>query len=317
LIAESALNDTRLIRPRELGGFGLDAQWNDDFHHSLHTVLTDERSGYYRDFDGLEDLATAWREGYVYSGRYSRYRLRTHGNASRNVPARRFVVFAQNHDQVGNRLAGDRLSATVSFEKVKRAAGLVLLSPFVPLIFMGEEYGETAPFQYFVSHSDPGLIQAVREGRRKEFSAFEWGDEPPDPQDEDTFLRSRLNRSLKAEGRHAVLFGFHRELLGLRAQCPALANPGKKKMTVESDRRRNLLFVRRWGDDFEAALVFHFSETLETLRLDLPEGRWRKRLDSTESRWMGPGSGVPDMLDAGGPIEVETAPHCVLVFTRE
>jgi maltooligosyltrehalose trehalohydrolase len=157
LIAESALNDTRVIRSREFGGYGLDAQWNDDFHHALHTVLTGERMGYYRDFGRLQDLAKALLEGFVYSGEYSPYRRRRHGNSSRDIPAHRFVVFSQNHDQVGNRMRGERLSELVCFERTKLAAGVMTLSPFIPLLFMGEEYGETAPFQYFVSHSDPDL----------------------------------------------------------------------------------------------------------------------------------------------------------------
>ncbi len=196
-IAESALNDTRIIRPRELGGFALDAQWNDDFHHALHALLTGEQTGYYQDFGRLHQLARAWRRGFVYDGQYSGYRQRAHGNSSRNIPAQQLVVFAQNHDQIGNRMLGERLSRLVSFEDLKLAAGLVLLSPFIPLLFMGEEYGETAPFQYFIDHSDPELVNAVREGRRREFAAFGWEEEPPDPQDEATFLRSKLDRSLR------------------------------------------------------------------------------------------------------------------------
>jgi maltooligosyltrehalose trehalohydrolase len=170
VIAESDLNDVRLVSSPELGGYGLDAQWNDDFHHALHTLLTGERTGYYEDFGRIQDLAKAFAEGFVYSGAYSPARRRRHGNTSKDLAADRFVVCAQNHDQVGNRLKGDRLSALVSFEGLKLAAAVVLLSPFIPLLFMGEEYGETAPFPYFVSHSDPDLIEVVRRGRRAEFA---------------------------------------------------------------------------------------------------------------------------------------------------
>ncbi|MFZ0132692.1 MAG: malto-oligosyltrehalose trehalohydrolase [Desulfobacterales bacterium] len=317
LIAESALNDTRIIRPREVGGFGLDAQWNDDFHHSLRTALTDERSGYYRDYNGLENLAKAWREGYVYSGGYSAFRQRAFGNSSRNVPARQLVVFAQNHDQVGNRMLGERLSELVSFEKQKLAAGLVLLSPFVPLIFMGEEYGETAPFLYFVSHGDPGLVQAVREGRRREIEAFGWQEEPPDPQAEGTFDKSRLNRSLLQEDRHRTLHDFYRELLGLRARTSALANLSKKNMTVTCDRRQNLLLARRRFAADEAYLIFNFNDQPQSVAIDLPQGRWRKEIDSADTRWMGPGSDVPDELQVSGPMEVRVVAHCVVVLTRD
>jgi maltooligosyltrehalose trehalohydrolase len=317
LIAESALNDTRIIRPRELGGFNLDAQWNDDFHHSLHTALTGEGDGYYRDFNGLEDLARAWRDGYVYTGQYSPYRRRSHGNPSRNVPARRLVVFSQNHDQVGNRAQGERLAALVSFEKQKQAAGLVLLSPFVPLIFMGEEYGETAPFLYFVSHADPDLVQAVREGRRREFAAFAWRADPPDPQDERTFLRSKLNRRLQEGGSHRVLRDFYRELLRLRSGVPALSQLSKKDMTVRCDRSRRVLWVRRRFGGAEAALVFTFNTDPVEIALDLPPGTWRKRIDSADTRWEGPGSRLPDTVQVHGDLIFAAAPHSALLLTAD
>ncbi len=319
LIAESALNDTRIVRPRELGGFSLDAQWNDDFHHSLHTALTDERSGYYRDFGGLEDLAAAWREGYVYSGQYSKFLQRAHGNSSRSIPARQLVVFAQNHDQVGNRMVGDRLQAMISFEKQKLAAALVLLSPFIPLIFMGEEYGETAPFLYFVSHTDPDLVEAVRKGRAREFQAFDWQEKPPDPQDEQTFLRSKLNMDLRTDGHHQTLYEFYRELLGMRVNIPALANLSKKEMTVTCDRQQNLLTARRRFGTDEACLIFNFNDGPKTITVALPEGRWTRRIDSGDCRWGGPGSGVPETLQANGPAvpaPLDAAAWSVVVFLQ-
>jgi maltooligosyltrehalose trehalohydrolase len=316
LIAESALNDTRIVRPRELGGFALDAQWNDDFHHCLHTVLTGEHSGYYKDYGGLEDLAVAWEEGFVYSGRYSAFRQRAHGNSSRNVPAGQLVVCSQNHDQVGNRIQGERLGQLVSFEKQKLAAALVLLSPFIPLIFMGEEYGETAPFLYFVSHGDPDLVQAVREGRKREFAAFEWAQEPPDPQDEQTFGRSQLNHDLRREGRHRVLYDFYRELLRLRNGLAPLANLSKKSMTVTADRLQNLLQVRRWHRDESACLIFHFHGEPSVIRILLPDGDWHRELDSGEPRWEGPGSKIPEHLHATGAVELTPAPWSVTVFRR-
>ena len=154
---------------------------------ALRTLLTGERTGYYEDYGEFAQLVKAYREGFAYSGEYSRFRRRRHGSVVTRYPADRFVVFAQNHDQVGNRLLGDRLSQAVSFEALKLAAGLVILSPFIPLLFMGEEYAETAPFPYFISHSDPELIEAVRRGRRAEFAAFGWQGETPDPQDAKDF----------------------------------------------------------------------------------------------------------------------------------
>src|SRR5947208_6693749 len=205
VIAESALNDTRIIRPSELGGYGLDAQWNDDFHHSLHTLLTKEHEGYYVDFGDFQHMAQAFSEGFVYSGHYSVNRGRRHGNSSRGVLSVKFVVFAQNHDQIGNRMLGERLSHLVSFEACKLASGLVLLSPFVPLLFMGDEYGEEAPFPFFVSFSDPALAAKVRGGRISDFASFEWAGRPPDPGDESTFESARLHHELASSGRHRLL----------------------------------------------------------------------------------------------------------------
>ncbi len=168
-IAESSLNDSRLINPKELGGFGIDAQWSDDFHHALRTELTEERSGYYVDYHGFPDIAKAYRDGFVQDGRYSQYRGRRHGNSVRHLDPMKLVVCSQNHDQVGNRLLGKRLTELISFEQQKLAAAAVILSPYQPMLFMGEEYGEPARFQFFVSHTDPDLIEAVRNGRKQEF----------------------------------------------------------------------------------------------------------------------------------------------------
>jgi maltooligosyltrehalose trehalohydrolase len=313
---ESAANDARLIRSRELGGYGLDAQWNDDFHHTLHVLLTGEQTGYYQDFGGLQQLVKAFREGFVYSGGYSAYRRCRHGTSSRNIPAPRLVVFAQNHDQVGNRMLGERLSQLVSFEGLKLAAGIVLLSPFVPLLFMGEEYGETAPFQYFTSHSDPVLVEAVQRGRREEFAAFQWQGEPPDPQDKATFLRAKLNHHLRREGHHRVLLEFYRELIRLRKAVPSLAYLSKDALDVVGYEKAKVLFLRRWSDGDEAVAVFHFGKSPTSLILPLPAGRWHKRLDSAEERWNGPGSQAPAVLASEGEVDLSLYPQSFVLFIR-
>jgi maltooligosyltrehalose trehalohydrolase len=297
LIPESDLNDVRAISPREKGGVGLDAQWNDDFHHALHALLTGERKGYYRDFGSLEDLAKAHAEGFVYSGQYSGFRRRRHGSSSRDIPAWRLVVFSQNHDQVGNRAGGERLSRLVSFEALKLAAGIVLLSPFLPLLFMGEEYGETAPFLYFVSHSDEPLVEAVRKGRREEFAAHRWEGEPPDPQEENTFLRSRLDPGLSGEGHHRVLREYYRELIRLRKGHPALSCLNKEAMEVSVYGKEKVLLVRRWKGLSQAAAACHFGDSVVSVQLPLPTGEWEKLLDSSEKRWGGSGSAIPEKLD--------------------
>jgi len=317
VIAESNLNDARLVRPRELGGYGLDAQWNEDFHHCLHTLLTGERIGYYQDFGEFGQLVKAFSEGFVYSGQYSPYRRCRHGSSSRDVPAQKFVVFSQNHDQVGNRMLGERLSQLVPFEGLKLAAAVVLLSPFVPLLFMGEEYGQTAPFQYFVSHSDPELVESVRRGRREEFSAFAWQGEPPDPQDEGTFLRSRLNRGLRGEGHHAVLFAFYKELFRLRKSIAALASLRKEQMEVLGYEKDQVLFLRRWSENSEVFAVFNFGDAEATIALGVTEGRWRKLLDSANERWQGKGTSIPGILQSEGEASLTLSPNSLALFAKE
>ncbi|MEW6667642.1 MAG: malto-oligosyltrehalose trehalohydrolase [Thermodesulfobacteriota bacterium] len=314
LMAESDLSDARLIRSPGAGGYGLDAHWSEDFHHALHALLTGERAGYYTDFGRVEQLAKAHREGFVFSGQYSVFRRRRHGSSSRDISPQHFVVFAQNHDQVGNRPSGDRLSRLVSFEALKLAAGAVLLSPFIPLLFMGEEYGEVAPFLYFVSHSDPNLAKAVRAGRRREMLDFGWTGEPADPQAEETFQRSRLDHELRREGRHRTLAAFYRALLRLRKSV----NPGRGTRKAWShEERKVLLLGLADGWQAERALgIYHFGEGTATLGVSFPPGAWRKRLDSAEERWGGPGSRVPAAVSGGGEILLELAPHSFSYFTR-
>jgi maltooligosyltrehalose trehalohydrolase len=316
LIAESAANDARLIRSRELGGYGLDAQWSDDFHHSLHVLLTGERTGYYQDFAGVRDLAKAFREGFVYSGQHSSYRRRRHGSPSTDIPAERFVVFSQNHDQVGNRMRGERLARLASFEALKVAAGLVLLSPFIPLLFMGEEYGEESPFQYFVSHSDPALVEAVRYGRREEFSAFGPQGAPPDPQSEETFLRSKLNHRLRQKGPHRALLEFYRQLIRLRRAMPSLTCLSKDHMEALGYEAEKVLCVRRWSDDEEVLLIFNFSQTRATVTLPVSEGVWHKRLDSAAEAAPEGGSPLPRELISDGRCILALNPMAFAVFGR-
>ena len=227
LIAESDLNDPRIVRPPERGGYDIDAQWSDDFHHAVHAVLTGERFGYYADFGGVACVAKTLTDRFVNDGCRSGFRRRRHGAPARDVPADRFVVFVQNHDQIGNRAGGERLAALVSPDALRLAAAVLLLSPYVPMLFMGEEYGETRPFLYFVSHGDPALLDAVRTGRREEFAAFGWADDVPDPAAEETFLRSRLDRASGSTALRAL----YRDLLRVRREEPAL-RPGSADCRV-------------------------------------------------------------------------------------
>ncbi|MEY2412252.1 MAG: maltooligosyltrehalose trehalohydrolase, partial [Acidobacteriaceae bacterium] len=215
LIAESDLNDSRLLKAPAHGGYDLASQWSDDFHHSLHSLLSGERAGYYSDFGDVHHLAVTMRNGWFYAGQHSNFRRRRHGNSAAGLARSKFVVCIQNHDQIGNRARGERLSELVNFETLKLAASVTVLAPFIPLLFMGEEYGEIAPFQYFTSHSDQALIEAVRKGRQEEFAAFAWEGKVPDPQDEATFRNSKLNHELKNKEPHQTLRALYRELLAI------------------------------------------------------------------------------------------------------
>jgi len=299
LIAESDLNDARIIRPRTQGGYGIHAQWSDDFHHSLHSLCACGLGGYYDDFGKLEHLATALREAFVYSWKYSKYRKRRHGNSAVDRPARQFVVCSQNHDQVGNRPHGERLSRLVCFERLKLAAATVILSPYVPLLFMGEEYGEEAPFTYFVSHGDEALIEAVREGRRRESAELHGPDaSPPDAQNPQTFLDCKLHWELRNRGSHATLRAFYRELLALRKTTPAFSNPDNKSMKVDADKTQGLLAIRRWCGGSRMLVLLNFSSKESYFTCD-ERHTARKMLDSKDEKWAGADISLPDALDDG------------------
>ena len=261
-IAESDLNDPRVITPASGYGLGFDSQWSDDFHHSLHVLLTGERDGYYASFGKVSDLARVFTTGYLYVGQYSPYRQRKYGARPATRNGAHFVVSAQNHDQIGNRMLGERLAAIVSPAKVRLAAAAIILSPFLPMLFMGEEYGETAPFQYFTSHSDEDLIAAVRKGRLEEFDDFDWHGEAPDPHDEATFQRSKL--TWKGD---ASLRQFYADLFRLRRETPALRSLDLDDVEARADDERRVLLVRR-GDVF---IGFNFSEREQTI--EIPGGK--------------------------------------------
>jgi maltooligosyltrehalose trehalohydrolase len=242
LIAESDLNDPRIVADRALGGYGMDAQWSDDFHHALHAVLTGERAGYYADFGSLAQLAKALRQAFVYDGVYSPHRRRRHGRTPAGIPPTRFLGYLQNHDQVGNRAQGERSSMLLSDGLLKVAAALVLLGPSVPMLFQGEEWGASTPFLYFTDHDDPELGKAVTEGRRREFASFGWDpEEVPDPQDPETFRRSKLRWDELVEPRHAGLLDWHRRLIALRRSLPA----GAGEVAVDFDEHARWLVLTR------------------------------------------------------------------------
>lgn len=264
-IAESDLNDPRVITPSEQLGMGFDSQWCDDFHHSLHTLLTGEADGYYEGFGRTSDLARVLTTGYLYTGQHSTYRARKYGAKPRTKDGAKFVVFAQNHDQTGNRMMGERLSNLVSHDQLRLAAAAVVLAPFLPMLFMGEEYGEKAPFQYFTSHSDQDLIEAVRKGRAEEFDDFVWEGEPPDPHDADTYQRSKLNRKLLERDEHRSLYRLYQLLFRLRRETPALRSPDLSQVETHADDERRVLLVLRGRG--QVLVAFNFGEKAQSLEL--------------------------------------------------
>jgi maltooligosyltrehalose trehalohydrolase len=246
VIAESDLNDPRLVRSREAGGYGLDAAWADEWHHALHAALTGDVSGYYEDFGPLPLLAKALRQAWVYDGIYSPHRQRVHGRPPSGLDGSQFVVFAQDHDQVGNRAAGERSSALMSDGRLRVAAALLLTSPFVPMLFEGEEWGASTPFQYFTNHTDPGLGQEVSAGRRQEFADFGWDPaDVPDPQDPATFERSRLDWAELVKEPHSGLLTWHRQLIALRRRLAEFTDPRLDRVQTAYDQDVGWLVVRR------------------------------------------------------------------------
>jgi maltooligosyltrehalose trehalohydrolase len=280
LIAESAANDPRTVTPLSDDGLGMGAQWNDDFHHSLHVALTGERTSYYCDYDGVPDLARSMDEGFVLQGTYSAFRRHRHGAPSGALSPERFVVFSQNHDQVGNRPRGDRLFSLVSPEQARLAAALVLLSPDIPLLFMGEEYGETAPFPYFVDHSDEKLNQSIREGRAREFPELAREGDLYDPVSPDTFIAARLNFSLREQGEHRDMWNHYRQLITLRHSLRALRR-SPLRHHARAWAEGNVITLVRTHE--ASAVVALFNVSAESAQAQLPsDRRWTNVLESSD-----------------------------------
>jgi maltooligosyltrehalose trehalohydrolase len=314
LIAESDLNNVRIIRPQNLGGYGLDAQWSDDFHHSLRTVLTGESGGYYADFGTCEQLAKAYQNTFVYDWQYSEFRKRYHGNDASDRQGWQFVVCIQNHDQIGNRMLGERLSDLIDFEGVKLAAGALMLSPYIPLLFMGQEYGEKSPFLYFVSHSDPELVAAVREGRKKEFTDFHLEGNYIDPQSVEAFNLSKINWEQRKEDKHQVLWQLYQKLITLRRTIPALKKLDKQNLTataIESDR---VILLHRWQEQSQIFSILNFSDRDLKLSNIIPKGKWEKILDSADLKWMGNGSDLPQQIDTEQELSIKA--HSFVVYQQ-
>lgn len=289
LMVELDLNDTRFIEPLDRQGYGMDAQWIDEFHHALRVTAGQSATGYYSDFKGITHLAKAYRDAYVYDGIYSEHRQRSFGVKTTGHPGDKFVVFSQNHDQVGNRMLGERTSSLVSVEMLKLLAASTLVSPYLPLLFMGEEYAETNPFLYFVSHGDEELIEAVRKGRKAEFAAFHNEGEAPDPQAMDTFLQSKLDWSRLKEGHHHTMFLFYQTLIALRKRSAALRGTNRGQLAVAAQEQTKTLRLDRWCGHEHALCLMNFSTIPQSISLE-SDVHWNLVLDSADIRWDGPGT---------------------------
>lgn len=287
LIAESDLNDRRVITPFDKNGYGIDAQWSDDFHHSVHTLLTGENRSYYGDFGSVGDLCKALNEGFVYSWTYSQNRKRYHGSSSKDISPEKLVVCIQNHDQVGNRMLGERLSMLVSFDGLKIGAAAMTLSPFTPMLFMGEEFAARTPFLYFISHLDENLVQLVREGRAREFAEFKWEATPPDPQAQSTFEKSKLDWDSLSKGNHGQMLDFYRTLLGLRREHPSFRSRTRIASELFGDGNSGVVVLRR-GDETKSVMLLNFSPNdVSFTAKDAGIERGRKLIDSQDERWGG------------------------------
>ena len=311
LIVELDLNDTRFINPLEEQGYGMDAQWIDEFHHALRISAGEEKTGYYSDFQGVADLAKSYRDAYVFDGQYSEHRKKFFGIKAENNPGHQFIVFSQNHDQVGNRMLGERLNELVSFEMKKVAAGAVLISPYLPMLFMGEEWIERRPFLYFVSHTDEQLAESVREGRKQEFADFHADGEAPDPVSEETFDESKVQWRLLNKEPHKTILNYYKTLISLRKQHPVLKRPDRKLSDVECQEDQQLIFLHRWSEDQHVYCLMNFSKQQQEVKLPDLKEEWKKLVYSAEARWKGNAT-LPETFASGQSISL--APESLLII---
>ena len=297
LVAESDTNDPRTVRSPELGGKGFDAQWLDDFHHALYVLLHPEGWKNYQDFGAIGQLAKSYSEGFVHSGEYVWFRRRRHGASAAGIPGERFLVFNQNHDLPGNRPDGKRLSALVALPALKLAAAALLLAPYIPMLFMGEEYGEDAPFHFFSDYQEDQTIRGLEEGRSAQFGRFGFEGDARDPQDEQVFLDSKLCWEKRREGKHAELLALHKELLKLRREHPLLAGLARDRMRVDIV-GENGLAIERWSvrRDLQLYCLFNFS-----MYSPMP-------MPGKQRRW--------DLLLASVPVKDCVPPQCFAVFEQ-
>lgn len=311
VIAESDLNDSKLIREKKHSGYGMDSQWSDDFHHSVHAYLTGERRGYYEDYGTLSQLSKAIQKAFVYDGTYSKFRRRRYGTSTNGLAGEKFVIGTQNHDQVGNRPWGERLSSLISFEEDKIAACILLFSPYIPLLFMGQEYAERAPFQYFIDHGDPELVKAVVQGRKKEFESFGWK-KIPDPVDPETFQRSCLNWNLMKSGQHAQMLRLYRDLIQWRKKIKILTDLKRQDVAVDYDEEALWISMEYRKASKGWALIASFAKEEQAIKSPF-RGQFQPKLHTASVSYGGKLKREVKFL----PREIVLDPKCAVIGKLE
>lgn len=309
LIAELDLNNTRYIKPRECGGYGLDMQWVDEFHHALHSYVTGEHNGYYYDFGDLSQISKTLNDVYVYDGIYSPHRKKSFGNRTDGIPGNRFVVFIQNHDHTGNRMLGERLGNLVDFETLKLLAGIMFISPYVPLLFMGEEYNEQSHFRYFTSHSDEELIENVRKGRKEEFAAFMNENDIQDPQSEDAFNISRPGFDLKGSG--GLMFNYYHELIRLKLNHPVMRDYNRDEVNASQINDHAVLLTRKLNENHLIALM-NFNKRKLAFQLPIDVSRLKLLIDSAEKKWGGERENEQEIFSGN---EINVFPSSIVILS--
>lgn len=312
VIGENDRNDPRFVKFPAEGGIGADSQWCDDFHHALHAVATGETQGYYEDFGKVSQLAKAFTDGFVYDGIYSPHRKQRHGGDGRDLEGIRFVVFSQNHDQVGNRPNGSRLSELIDFSLLKVCAATLMSAPYVPLIFMGEERGVRTPFLYFVDHGDETLIKNIREGRAREFKHFVTMGEPVDPQSHEAFDSSKLKRNTSPE--EAAIERLYKELLRLRRDIPAMRTLNKRRTSAIADDLNRTLVVRREENDSVVLCLFNFCDEQRTLYTSAEAGTWDCILDTNHADYLGTRNDTPSSVSSEGALKIPMLPKTAILL---
>lgn len=309
LIAESDLNDTRFVKTPEQGGYGLDMQWCDEFHHALHALVTGERNGYYEDFGDTWQLIKTLNRAYVYDGIYSSHRKKTFGSSTDGIPGNKFVVFTQNHDHIGNRMMGERIGEMIGFETLKLVAGTMFVSNFVPLIFMGEEYNDSHPFLYFTSHTDEELQELVREGRKREFSEFMAQEEVPDPQSEAVFNKSKLDEDFS--GSQKLLFEFYKKLINLKKNHPVWKSYDRSHTNAVSADEK-LIYITKKIDNNQLIAILNYDSSEKNVTLPSSGGRKLFVLiDSAAQEW---GGNQTDPDIAAGKV-IKVMPSSIVVLS--